>query len=95
LSSFLLSKTANIKIYKTVNVLVVLYGHKTWTVTVTEEHRLQVFENSVWRRMFRSKRVRVTGGWKKVHNGELHNMYSTPSSIKVKKLKKMRCAGHM
>jgi hypothetical protein len=44
-----------------------------------EEHRLRVFENRVHRRIFGRKRDEATGGWKKLHNEELHGLYSSPS----------------
>jgi hypothetical protein len=49
-----------------------------------------VFENGVLRRMFGPKRDEVTGGWRKLHNEELHNLYSSPSVIRVIKSRKMR-----
>jgi hypothetical protein len=54
---------------------VVLYGCETWSLTVREEHKLRVFENRVLRRIFGPKRDGVTGGWRKMHNEELHNLY--------------------
>jgi hypothetical protein len=54
---------------------VVLYGCETWSLTVREEHKLRVFENRALRRKFGPKRDEVTGGWKKLHNEELHNLY--------------------
>jgi hypothetical protein len=62
---------------------VVLYGFETWSLTVREEHRLRVFENRVLRRIFGKKRDEVTGGWRKLHNEELHNLYSFPSIIRM------------
>jgi hypothetical protein len=47
--------------------LAVLYGCKTWSLTLREEHRLRVFENRVLRRIFGPKRDEVTGGWRKLH----------------------------
>jgi hypothetical protein len=47
-----------------------------------EEHRLRVIENRVIRRMFGPKRYEVTGKWRKLHNGELHNLYSSPDIIR-------------
>jgi hypothetical protein len=44
-----------------------------------EEHRLRVFENRVLRRLFGPKRDEVTGDWRKLHNEELHRLYSSPS----------------
>jgi hypothetical protein len=60
-----------------------------------EEHRLRVFENSVLRRIFASKRGEVTGGWRKLHNEELHNLYFSPSIIRMMKSRRMRLAGHV
>jgi hypothetical protein len=54
-----------------------------------------VFENRVLRRIFGPKRDRVTGGWRKLHNEELHNLYSSPSIIRIMKLRRMRWAGHV
>jgi hypothetical protein len=56
---------------------------------------LRVFENRVLRRMFGPKRDEVTGGWGKLHNEELHNLYSSPSIIRMIKLRRMRWAGHI
>jgi hypothetical protein len=69
---------------------VVLYGCETWSLTVREEHKLRVFENSVLRRMFGPKRDGVTGGWRKLHNEELHNLYSSSSIIRIIKSRRMR-----
>jgi hypothetical protein len=49
----------------------------------------------VLRRIFGPKRDRVTGGWRKLHNEELHNLYSSPSIIRIKESKRMRWAGHV
>jgi DNA replication protein DnaC len=56
LSSRLLSKNINIKIYKTIILSLILYGCETWSLTLREEHRLRVFENRVLRRIFGPKR---------------------------------------
>jgi hypothetical protein len=50
-------------------------------VTVREEHKLRVFENRVLRRIFGPRRAGVTGGWRKLYNEQLHNLY--PSPIKI------------
>jgi hypothetical protein len=55
---------------------VVLYGCETWSLILREEHRLRALENRVLRRIFGLKRDKVTGGWRKLHNVELHNLYS-------------------
>jgi hypothetical protein len=59
------------------------------------EHRLRVFENRVLRRIFGLKRDEVMGEWRKLHNEELHNMYSSPSIIRIIKSRRMRWAGHV
>jgi hypothetical protein len=83
LSSRLLSKNVKIRIYKTVILPVVLYGCKTWSLTLKEEHRLRVFENRVLRRIFGPKRDEETRDWRKLHNKKLHNLYSSPSIIRI------------
>jgi hypothetical protein len=60
-----------------------------------EEHRLRVFENRVLRRIFGLKRDEVTGGWRKLHNEELHSLYSSPSIIRMIESRRMRWAGHV
>jgi hypothetical protein len=75
---------------------VVLYGCETWYQTLREEHRLGVFENRVLTRTFGPKRDEVTGELRKLHNEELHDLYSSPSIIIImKKKKKKRWAGHV
>jgi hypothetical protein len=61
---------------------VVLYGCETWYLTLREEHRLRMFENRVIRRVFGPKSDEVTGEWGKLHNEELHIMYSSPNIIR-------------
>jgi hypothetical protein len=73
---------------------VVLYGLKTWSLTLSEEHRLMVFENSVLRRIFGPKRDEVTGGCRKLNNEELCDLYSLPSIIRMTKSRRMRWMGH-
>jgi hypothetical protein len=69
---------------------VVLYGCKNWSVILREEHRLRVFENRVLRRIFGPKRDEVAGDWRKLHNDELHNVYSSPNLIRMIKSRRMR-----
>jgi hypothetical protein len=90
LSSRLLSRNVKIKIYKTIILPVILYGCETWSLTISEEHRLKVFENRVLRRIFGPKRDEVTGGWRKLHDEELHGLYSSPSIVRVIKARRTR-----
>jgi hypothetical protein len=71
---------------------VVLYGCETWSLTVREEHKLRVFENRVLRRIFGPKKDGLIGMWRKLHNEELHNLYSSPSIIRIIKSRRMRWA---
>jgi hypothetical protein len=72
----------DIKIYITIILPVVLYGYETWSFTLTEEHRIRVFENRVLRRIFGPKRNEVTGDWRKLHSEGLHSVYSSSNSIR-------------
>jgi hypothetical protein len=74
---------------------VVLYGCETWSLTLKEEHGLRVFENRVLRRIFGPKRDEVTGEWRKLHNQELRDLYSSPSIIRIIRSRRMRWAGHV
>ncbi|KAJ4438254.1 hypothetical protein ANN_14193, partial [Periplaneta americana] len=93
----LLSKNLKVRIYKTATgiLLVVLYGCETWTLTLREEQRLRVFENKVLRKIFGAKRGEVTGEWRKLHNTELHALYSSPDIIRNIKSRRLRWAGHV
>jgi len=79
LSSSLLSKNLNIKIYRDKILPAVLYGCETWSLTLREERRPRVFENSVLRRIFGPKRDEATRVWRKLHNEELNDC--TPHSL--------------
>jgi hypothetical protein len=70
-------------------------GSGTWSLTLREEPRLRVFENRVLRRIFGPKRDEVTGGSRKLHSEELHNLYSSPSIIRMIKSRRMRWSGHV
>jgi hypothetical protein len=95
LSSRLLSRNLKVKIYKTMILPVVLYGCETWSLTLREGHRLKVFENRVLRRIFGPKRDEIKGEWRQFHNGELHNLYSSPDIISQIKSRRMSWAGHV
>jgi hypothetical protein len=72
-----------------------VYEPETWSLTLREEHRLRVFENMVLRRIFGPKRDEVTGEWRKLHNEELRDLYSSPSIIRIIKARKMRWVRHV
>jgi hypothetical protein len=90
-----LSRNIKVKIEKTIILPVVLYGCETWSLTLKEDHRLKVFENRVLRRIFGRKRDEVTGDWRKLHNGESLNFYTSPDIIRQMKSRRMRWPGHV
>jgi hypothetical protein len=67
--------------------------HRCKTLTLRKEHRAIVFENRVLRKMFGPKRGEEGGGWRNLHNEELHNLYSSPSIIRMMKSVRTRCQG--
>jgi len=92
----LLSKNLKIKIYRSIILAVVLYGCETWSLTLREEEwKLRMFENMVLRRIFGTRRNEVTGDWRRLHNEELNDLYSSPNTVRVIKSIRMRWAGHV
>jgi hypothetical protein len=85
----LVSKNIKIRIHKTVILPVILHGCETWSLILEEENRLRVSENRGLRRIFGLKRDELMGGCRKLHNGELHNLYSSPSVIRLIKSRMM------
>jgi len=79
--------------YTELILLVVVYGCETWSLTLSEERRLKVSENRVLRRIFGPKRDEGTGVWRKLHNEELNDLYSSPNIVGVIKSRGMRWAG--
>jgi hypothetical protein len=73
----LLAKNIKIQIY----VIVVLDGCETWSLTLREERRVRVFENRVLRNIFGPSRGEVTIQWRKLHNEELNDLYSSPNLL--------------
>jgi hypothetical protein len=69
---------------------VALYGCKTWSLVLREEHRRRGFENRVLRRIFGPKRDEVMGEWRKLHNEQLCDLYSLPSIIRIISLRRIR-----
>jgi len=84
-------KITRVDLYRSV----VLYGYETWSLTLQEERKLRVFDNMVLRRIFGHRREEVTGEWRRLHNEELNDLYSSPNIVRVIKSRKMRWAGHV
>jgi hypothetical protein len=81
--------------HKTIILPLILYGCETWSFTLREEHRLRVYGNRLLR-IFKPKREEVTGRWRKYHNEELHNLYSSQANIKMMiKLRTMSWVRHI
>ena len=95
LSSRLLTKNLKIKIYRTIILSVVFYGCETWSLILRKERELRVFENMVLRSVFEPRRDEVTGEWRRLHNQELNDLYSSPNIVWVIKSRRMRWAGHV
>jgi hypothetical protein len=91
----LLSKNLKIKIYRTIILTVVLYGCETWSLILREERRLREFENRVLRRIFGPEKDEVTGVWRKLHNEEFHDLYSSPTIVWVVKSRRLRWVGNV
>ena len=95
LSSRLVSKKLKIKIYRTVILLVVLYGCEIWSLTLWKERKLRVFENMVLKGIFGPRRDEVTGELRRLHNEELNDVYCSPNIVRVIKSRRLRWAGHV
>ena len=68
---------------------------ENFTLTLWEEGKLRVFENTVLRGIFGPRRDEVTGEWRRLHNEELSDLYSSPNNVRVIKSRRMRWAGHV
>jgi hypothetical protein len=84
-----------VKISRSITLPIISYGCETWSLTLREERRLRVFENRLLRRTFGLKSDEVTGEWRKLHNEELHVLYSSPTIEQVIKPRRMRLAGNV
>jgi hypothetical protein len=80
--------------YKTI-ILPILYRYETWSLTVREKYRMTAFDNKVLNRIFRPKVAEVTEGQRKVHNEELHNVYSSLHILRVIKSRKTGWERHV
>jgi hypothetical protein len=68
---------------------------ESWSLALSETYRFKVINNRVLRKIFRSEREEVAGGWRNVHNEELHTLYSTSYIVRVIKTNSMRWARHV
>ena len=92
MSSRLLSKNLKMKIYRTLILPIVLFGCETRSLKMREERKLRVFENIVLRRIFGRRRDEVTGEWRRLHNEELNDLYSSSNILRLIKWRRMRWA---
>jgi PAS domain-containing protein len=72
-----------------------LYGCEIWSLKLREVYRLRVYENRVLRKIFGPKREEVIGEWRRLHNDELYELYSSPNIIRVITSRRMRWIGYM
>jgi hypothetical protein len=73
-----------------INKLRCLYGCETLSLTLTEKRRMKLYENRVFRKLFEPKRDKVTGEWRKLHKGELNNLYTLPNIVLLVKSRRIR-----
>ena len=96
LSSSLLSKNVKTKIHRTVIFLLCFFFWvSNWSLKLTEERRLKVFENRVLRRICGPMKDEVTGEWRGLYNEELNDLYSLPNIIRMIKSGRMKWMGHV
>ena len=89
LLSFMLQfKNLKFKIYTTIILPVVSYGCESWSLTLREERKLREFENMVLRRIFGPRKDEVTEEWRRLHNEELNDLYSSSNIVRVIEIKK-------
>ena len=89
-SSSLLPKNFKIKIYRIIILFIILFECETWSLTLREERRLRVFEKRALRGIFGPKSDEVIGEWRKLHNEEPNDLYSSPNILRVTKSRRIR-----
>jgi hypothetical protein len=77
-------------VYRIVIVPVVLYGCESWSLTIRETHRLKVFDYRLLRKILEPERDETTGEWRRIHNRELNDLYSSPNINHAISSRKMR-----
>ena len=95
LSLISLSRNTEIKIHRTVILPVVLYGCEVLSLILREKHRLRMFKNRVLQKITGPKRDGETEGWRRLHNGELRDLYISPNMMWVNRSKRMKWVGHV
>ena len=80
----MLSKNIKIKIYRTIILPVVLYGREALSLILRDKHMLTVFKYRMIWNIFKTKRHKVTGEWKRIRNKEIHALYSSPNILVIK-----------
>jgi len=85
-----LSEIHRLSSWSSLYVSVVLYGCETWSLTLSEERRLRMFENKVPRRIFGPEKDEVTWEWRKLHNDKLIDLYASPYIIRVIKSRRIK-----
>ena len=71
------------------------YGCETWSLILREERKLRAFENTMLRRIFRPRKEEVTGEWRRSHNEEFNDTYTSPNILREIKSRRMRWTGHL
>ena len=95
LPSSFLSKNFKIKIYRIIILCFVVYGSVTWSLTLRDEGGPRISGNRLLRWLFVPKTDEVTREWRKPHNVELNELYSSSNNVRVIRSRKMRWVGHV
>jgi len=95
LSSSSLSRNIKINIYRNIILPFISNGCETLSLTLREERRMRMFENRVLRRIFGPKGDEVAGEWRKLHNEELNNVYSSLIIVRVIRSRRIRWVDHV